>query len=236
MTRLEELRLRARRSRDRRGVTLIEVLVVLALVAVFVSITILSFGAVTSARLKRGATQIAGASRIAYAHSTAVSKPVRLVFDFEDSKIFLEEAEGRHLIQRDSTGGADPANEAEQAALDAQDAATMRAPRSGFTATSTIGFPEEGIELPNGIRFWQIDIAHQEQPIREGRAYLYFFPGGQTENASIQLRVSNADEDDTSGYMSVLIAPLTGKTRVEKGRVDAPRPRDDAEASERGDY
>ena len=41
-----------------------------------------------------------------------------------------------------------------------------------------------------------MDTTHQEQPTREGHGYLYFFPGGQTESAAIQLRISNAEEED----------------------------------------
>jgi general secretion pathway protein H len=220
----------------RRGVTLIEILVVVALVAVMTSITILGFGGVSSARLKRASTQISGASRVAYAHATATSKVTRLVFDFEEGKILLEEAEGSHLVRRDQSGGAEAATEIEEQALAAAKVAEgPRTPRASFVAVKAIGFPEEGKELPSGIQFWQVDSDHQEEPIGSGRAYLYFFPGGQTETAAIQLRVSNADESDTSSYMTVIIAPLTGKAKIHKGRVDMPRPRDETEASERED-
>jgi general secretion pathway protein H len=61
------------------------------------------------------------------------------------------------------------------------------------------------------------------------------FPGGQTESAAIQLRVSNASEDDASGFMTVLVSPLTGKTSIKKGRVELPANRSEEEASERED-
>jgi general secretion pathway protein H len=220
----------------RRGVTLVEILVVVALVAVVCSITILGFGGVPSARLKRASTQISGATRVAYAHATATSKVTRLVFDFEEGKIILEEAEGAHLVRRDQSGGAEASTEIEEQAIAAaQIAEGPKAPRASFSAVKSMGFPIDGKELPSGIQFWQVDTDHQETPIGEGRAYLYFFPGGQTETAAIQLRVSNADESDTSSYMTVIVAPLTGKATVHKGRIDMPRPRDEREASERED-
>ncbi len=221
----------------RRGVTLVEILVVIAIVAVMASVTILGFGGVSSARLKRGSTQVSGAVRIAYAHATATSKVTRLVFDFEENKIVLEEAEGMHLVRRDQSGGAEAATEIEEQANAAAALVTSgpRAGRASFTAVKALGFPEEGRELPSGIQFWQIDADHQEQPVGEGKAYLYFFPGGQTETAAIQLRVSNADEADTGSYMTVVVAPLTGKAHIHKGRVEMPRPRDETEASERED-
>ncbi|MBL9023782.1 MAG: prepilin-type cleavage/methylation domain-containing protein [Myxococcales bacterium] len=226
----------ARRRAARLGVTLVEVLIVVALAAVVTGIGVMGFGGVSSARLKRASTQISGAVRVAYAHATATSKVTRLVFDFEEGKILLEEAEGTHLVRRDQSGGAEASTEIEEQAIAAAGIAEgPRAPRASFSTVKALGFPAEGKELPAGIQFWRIDTDHQEQPIGEGRAYLYFFPGGQTETAAIQIRVSNADEADTSSYMTVLVAPLTGKAQIHKGRIEMPRPRDEQEASERED-
>ena len=219
----------------RRGITLIEVLIVMSIIGVVVGMAVISLGAVTGARLKQAATQVAGTSRIAYSHATAVSKVVRLNFDFDDGKIYLEEAEGRHLVSNDRTGGAEAANDIEAMALQNAEAATLRAPKATFQAVETVGFPEEGVELPGSIQFWQVQVAHQPEAIREGNAYLYFFPGGQTQHAAIQLRVSNAEEGDATGFMTVLISPLTGKATVKRGRVDPPNPLTLEESSELGD-
>ncbi len=221
--------------RLRRGVTLVEIIIVLVIIAAIAGIAVISLGAVGSARLKQAATQVAGSTRVAYAHATAVSKVVRLNFDFTESKIYLEEAEGRHLLSNDRNGGAEAANDIEAQAAENAAASTLRAPKATFRAAETVGFPEEGVELPSTIQFWQVQAAHQPEPIREGNAYLYFFPGGQTQHAAIQLRMSNASEDDTHGFMTVLISPLTGKATIKRGRLDPPNPLTAAEASELGD-
>ncbi len=222
--------------RLRRGITLIEVLIVMSIIGVVVGMAVISLGAVTGARLKQAATQVAGSSRIAYSHATAVSKVVRLNFDFDDGKIYLEESEGRHLLSNDRTGGAEAANDIEAMAQENAEAATLRAPKATFQAAETVGFPEEGVELPGSIQFWQVQVAHQPEAIREGNAYLYFFPGGQTQHAAIQLRISNAEETgDGTGFMTVLISPLTGKATVKRGRVDPPNPLTLEESSELGD-
>lgn len=218
--------------------TLIETLITVALIAVIAGMAMVSLaGAGGSAKLRRGTTQIAGAVRVAYSHSTATSKVVRLAFDFEERRVVLEEAAGRHLLEKDDTGGAEAATELELEAQAAAEELTKgpRAARASFTAVETLGFPREGRELPEGIQFWSIDTAHQESELKEGRAYLYFFPGGQTEAAGVQLRISNADEGDDSSYMTVLVAPLTGLAKIKKGRAEMPRPRDEREASDRED-
>lgn len=200
------------------------------------------FGTSTS-RLRRGATMVSGATRLAYAHATATSKTVRLIFNFGTSTIRMEETKDRHLMKDPLLF--DAANEAEAEALAASDATTLRTPPASFDAVNLRkasgmrwGRDEEEdednpeLELPRDIQFWQIDVEHQAEPVNEGLAYLYFFPGGQTENASIQLRIANTDPDSKTGFLSVLVSPLTGKVNILGGRVDAPKPRDDIEASE----
>ena len=75
--------------------------------------------------------------------------------------------------------------------------------------------------------------AHDDQPRKEGRAYLYFWPGGQTERASIQLKIGEANDDKDA--ISLLVAPLTAKVTVKDGAVVVPKPIDDKESSDRED-
>jgi general secretion pathway protein H len=227
------------RRREARGVTLVEVLITVALVALVTVGAVSGMGLASGARLKRGATMVAGAIRIAYAHANAKSKPVRLVFDFEEKMVILEEAATPlFLDKKDKTGGAAAATEAEKAALEEADAILKgpRAPRPSFQPTKAFGFnPEKdrpGKELPSGIRFLQVETGHQEEPEVAGRAYLYFWPGGQTERAAIQLVIGAEQESDDS-IMTILVSPLTGKAELKKGKATMPRPRDDAEESER---
>ncbi|CAN99387.1 prepilin-type N-terminal cleavage/methylation domain-containing protein [Sorangium sp. So ce327] len=226
--------------RRTRGLTLVEVLITVTVIALISGSVMLGMGAVTSARLKRSAALLAGAVRVAYAHANAKSKPVRLVFDFEERMIVLEESAGELLVERnDRAGGAAAATEAEKAATAEAEAILKgpRAPRPSFEPAKAYGFnPEKdrpGKELSSGVRFLQVETGHQDEPVTEGRAYLYFWPGGQTEHAAIQLSLGGGETEDA--VMTVLVSPLTGKTELRKGKASMPRPRDDAEASERED-
>lgn len=226
--------------RRTRGLTLVEVLITVTVIALISGSVMLGMGAVTSARLKRSAALLAGAVRVAYAHANAKSKPVRLVFDFEERMIVLEESTGELLVERnDRAGGAAAATEAEKAATAEAEAILKgpRAPRPSFEPAKAYGFnPEKdrpGKELSSGVRFLRVETGHQDEPVTEGRAYLYFWPGGQTEHAAIQLSLGGGETEDA--VMTVLVSPLTGKTELRKGKASMPRPRDDAEASERED-
>ncbi|WP_437589973.1 pilus assembly FimT family protein [Sorangium sp. So ce1000] len=226
--------------RRTRGLTLVEVLITVTVIALISGSVMLGMGAVTSARLKRSAALLAGAVRVAYAHANAKSKPVRLVFDFEERMIVLEESAGELLVERnDRAGGAAAATDAEKAATAEAEAILKgpRAPRPSFEPAKAFGFNPDadrpGKELSSGVRFLQVETGHQDEPVTEGRAYLYFWPGGQTEHAAIQLSLGGGETEDA--VMTVLVSPLTGKTELKKGKASMPRPRDDAEASERED-
>lgn len=226
----------SRRSASR-AVTLIETLIAIALIAIVSGMAFVGMGALSSARLKRSTTLVASSVKVAYGYANSSSKVVRLVFDFENRKILLEQSGDRHFLEKGLTGGADGATELEKEAQLA--AASLRegpkASRASFEPTATLGFDREGKELPAGIRFWQVQTGHQEEPVSEGRAYLYFFPGGLTENASIQMLNGDGSSEDESSFMSILVAPLTGRASISRGRVEMPEPRSEEEASERRD-
>jgi len=220
----------------RRGVTLVEVLIVLAIMAIVTGTSVLGFGALKRARLRQSAIMVASAVRTAYVHASSVGKEVRLVFDFEQRMVILEEGTGSFAIDRKSkTGGAEAATDYEREAQ--EDAEKIlggpRAPRASFSPTKAFGFEPEkgkpGKELADGIRFLLADTGLEEGPIEEGRAYLYFWPGGQTQRAVIQLVIGNpAEADMEADVMTVSISPLTGKPVLAKGRVELKKPRDDS--------
>ncbi len=229
----------ARRSRER-GVTLIEVLITVGIISIAMGLTMLGGGLANGARLRRSATMISAAIRVAYGHANAISKPVRLVFDIDANTVSIEEASGDLALARnDKTGGAAAATEAEKKAVEEAEQILKgpRPPRPTFKPTRAFGFnPEKGQtgkELEKNIRFLQVETGHQEEAVLQGRAYLYFWPGGQTERAAVQLRTSGSDAE--ADMMTILVSPLTGKAELKRGRVTMPRPRDDIEESERGD-
>src|SRR4051794_11592070 len=89
---------RLRAARRTRGMTLIEVLIVLALMGLIMSAVVIGSGQASSARLRHSSTMIAGAIRIGFARATATSKTVRLVMDFGEGSIWLEEGDQPHLV------------------------------------------------------------------------------------------------------------------------------------------
>lgn len=197
-----------------------------ALIGILSGAIFMGSGMLGSNRLRAAGSLITSGIRLGISRANTTGKPVRLVFDLESDRVRLEEATGRMLREKDendSTGaGAEPATEAEN---DAREAATTildgpRAPRARFSPvkefTDDDGF---GRPLGRGIKFRQVQTEHDGKPREEGRAYLYMWPGGQTERASIQLYRAGDDEGIT-----ILVSPLTGRAQMKRGQLELDAP------------
>ena len=111
-------------------------------------------------------------------------------------------------------------------------------PKPRFHPIESYGFGDidtakGGKPLQRGITFRSVQMAHDDTAHTTGRAYLYFWPGGRTERAAIQLRVGESVDDDHT--MTLLISPLTGKVTLKGGAADLVLPTDDIQSSDRTD-
>lgn len=226
-----------------RGLTLIEIIVVLAIIAIVMSVAVAGSMQLPSARLRKTATLIASAIKVGYTRATSTSRDLRLVMDLEQQKVWLEETDVPMLVQSKATtsnAGAEAVTEAERAALAEADKIVKGPPipKPSFHSLDTFGFGDAeegkgGKPLQRGIRFRQVQTAHDDTARTGGRAYLYFWPGGLTERASIQLRIGESEEDYQT--LTLLVSPLTGKVTVKGGPVELELPKDDTQASDRQD-
>ncbi|MGD0674262.1 MAG: prepilin-type N-terminal cleavage/methylation domain-containing protein [Polyangiaceae bacterium] len=225
-----------------RGLTLIEILVVLAIIATISGVAIAGSMQLPSARLRGAATMLTGAIKVAYTRATATSRDIRLVMDLDQQKIWLEESSAPMLVQskdKSATGGADPVTAVEQQAIEEGDRVLKGPPipKPRFRPIKVYGFGDGqavqgGKSLGRGVSFRGVQSAHDDSLRSRGRAYLYFWPGGQTERASIQLRIGSG-RDET--ILSLLVSPLTGKVTIKGGAVELEIPTDDDHLSDRTD-
>ncbi len=233
----------ARRSPER-GLTLIELIVVMTLIAVITGAVLGGSMQLPSARLRGSVTLIASAIKVGYTRATATSRNLRLVMDLDERKVWLEESDVPMLVQaKDTTGtgGADPVTAAERAAVAETDQILQgpRIPKPQFHKIDSTGFGDMGgasgaKSLPRGIGFRSVQTAHDDAPRTAGRAYLYFWPGGLTERAAIQLHIGDSIEDSRTLTL-VVSSPLTGKVTVKSGAAELELPIDDDHASDRTD-
>lgn len=228
--------LRCRRAS--RGLSLLELLISIGIIGLMMAMVVGGSGMTVGARVKRAATTTAGAIRLAYTRASATSKPHRLVLDLDEGRILIEESTGQMLlIQGDVTGGAAAQTDYEQAALEQAERILSgpRAPRPSFQPIPKMhGFEHDeegkGKALGKGVKIRKVETSHMPEGQTEGRAYLYFWPGGETELAAIHIAAENAGPNDG---ITLLVSPLTGKVKMLSGSHGLPPMRKDEPYSER---
>ena len=211
-----------------RGVTLLEVLIVVALIALLAGATVFGSGMLASSRLRGAATLVAAAVRHGLARANTSGKPTRLVLDLDADRVLLEEAIGSRMLREKGkpAGGAEAATEAERAAKAESERILdgPRAQRAMFRPVEAFADEASGRELGGSVDLTSVQTEHDSEPVTSGRAYVYFWPGGVTERAHVQLKRAGSSDG-----LTVIVSALTGRTDVKRGLVDLPEPRSDRE-------
>ena len=239
-----EWTLPARRPRgpkaSQRGLTLVEIVIAVALIALLSGSLMFGKNMLVGSRVKSAATLIVASVRYGLTRANATGKPTRLVIDLDKSQLSLEEDSTSLMLRekksKDQTGGAEAATAAETK-IRAESERIVEGPhqaRPRFTKLAGVKGPVEGLAagraLGDGVEIVRVRTEHDDDAIREGRAYIYFWPGGTTERAIVQLQ----KHGDKQPSLTIVLSPLTGRAKIEKGEVDFPEPRGvDQEYSER---
>jgi len=232
-------------SRGLEGMTLIEIMIVIVIIALVAAGASFGFGALSRARLRSGCLKVVSATNFAYARAIARGTTVRVVLDFAESKISIEEASGSvNLARAGDTRRRESEEQAggdERSAVDPWVAARERLetafrPTLGSSPFSVISNDEgepiaryEPQPLGDGVRIVRLYAPHEPEPRTSGKGAFYFFPGGLTQHVVVQLA-------DTSGTIfSVEIHPLTGRARVYGEAFEPRNVPDDASDEDRSD-
>ncbi len=207
--------MRSRRHRSQ-GLTLIEIMVVIVIMAMVVGGVSYGFSAVTRSKLRGTATNIGAAARVAYSYAISNGVTTRVVFDAAQRTIAIEQASGVVVLanpddeEGQASGGAiDPWAAARQRVETPQD--PVHSPASFGPLTREDGSTMEKYQpskLPGSVRYLRMYLPHEPSPRDDGVGAIYFFPNGTTEHAVIQLT------DDSEHVFSVEIHPLTARARV----------------------
>ncbi len=202
-------------SRTNGGFTLIEVILVIAIIAVVVTGATFGLGAITRTRLRSSAFKVMSATRFAYNRSLTQGTTTRLHFDFEKNTMAVEETDTPVTLATEEQLESDAGD-----AVDPWDLARSRLEKPLSPVQPTSPFHpitnQSGKVLDrytarpvgNGISIHGLSTPHETDKRTDGEGSVYFFPGGLTEHAVIQL----SDSSDT--VYSVEIHPLTGEARI----------------------
>lgn len=218
---------------------------VIVLVALLSGAVLFGSGILGGSRERAAATLIVSGVRMGLSRANSTGLPTRMVFDLDNHRVSIEESSQRSVVrEQDPEQDGEEAQESDESEPDAVDALESnaradalevvegpRAPPPSFTPISAFrsedGEELEGRELGEGVKLRFVQTQHDSGQIESGRAMLYFWPGGETENAVVHL-----GRGDSNG-LSVRISALTGRAKIEKGPIELPEPRADGEYSER---
>ncbi|MDX2051248.1 MAG: prepilin-type N-terminal cleavage/methylation domain-containing protein [Polyangiaceae bacterium] len=236
--------LHASRSRSsERGITLVELLIVISIIALLTGSVMFGSGMLGGSRLRGAAMLVLSASRLAQSRASTIGRPVRLVLDLDHSRIDMQEAVSRQVTRirgpedfPDEQLGSELEGAAQKEAERVTKGDEGKAPVSRFTPSpqfaSDLGDEQKGSGklLGKGIVFRQVQVARDPDPRTRGKVAIYFWPGGETERASIQLKQEHSDAGIT-----VHLSALTGRAKLEPGFQDLPEAPQDEPFSERPD-
>lgn len=216
------------RLRAQAGMTLIEMMIVLAIVLLLVVAAVFSFVMVKRERLRKAVTKVAGSVRYAYDRARATGKDHRLVFDLgEDStRYWLEVSEKGQLLAAATAEDARKEHEDEQEGAKNEDddttpgglskaVAAKRAPKPAWKPYKSPLSTEVNLKE---FRVTSIYVARLDEEVTEGKVALYFWGNGQTERAIVYVQ----DKEGKKTF-SLVTHPLTGKVKVYPERYEFDR-------------
>lgn len=205
-------------ARSPRGMTLLELIVVMAILVAVIGVSIAGVSRLKSVRLRSETNRMAAAIRHTYNRAAAHGLYMRMVFDLDDESYWVEAADRPVFIsKRKREEGEElheklpdpvPADEEEDPEI-----ARARKRRAKYQEDGVI----ERIKFDNGIEIDGVLTSGQEDVFQSGRAYVHFFPQGFVEPALIYTT------DGEGTYYTLRVNPLTGKVARSSGKIDPDR-------------
>jgi general secretion pathway protein H len=222
---------------DPHGFTLIELIIAMTIAAVLFSGAVVGVGAITGAKAKAAAGELAGVIRALYDSAALSGKTCRLAFQLSDSKeegptkYWAECAAGNVTTARDRDE-AQRAEEKRRKERTSDRQPELARPEGEPTLQDLLAQEKERVEavakyslytapeiapreLPSNVKV-SVWTRHQREPSTTGTAFLYFFPQGFTEKAMVFLRQGN-------NVWTIQVQPLTGKATVFGEQLEVPR-------------
>ncbi len=212
-------------------------MVTLVIVALITGGAVRGFRSLAKSDLRAGTAHLSGAIRYLFDRASTTGKYHRLVIDLNAGRYWAEVSDDKFYIPREAESIVDrrrrEEEEAKQDEEDKRKAEKRQELQSNSSYEYSGSFDPSKIEVgdfrPKRARFGafketalkpvtlkkgSIKVAGVYTPrltdeVVGGRAYIYFYPMGQTEAAIVHL----TDPDGETTY-SIVVHPLTGRTKI----------------------
>jgi general secretion pathway protein H len=211
-------------------------MVVMAVIALIMGSAVRGFRSLAKSDLRASSARMSGAVRYLFDRASTTGKQHRLVIDLAEGRYWAEVSDDRFYIPHEAetvdqvrkreaaeaeqdederrkqeeranteSGGSilSQSSSYDPTKLDVGDFRPKRARFAAFKETAL-----KPVALKN-VKIRSVYTPRLTEPVTSGRAYLYFFPLGQTEPAIITL----TDESGEAVY-SLVVHPITGRVRI----------------------
>jgi len=228
-----------------RGFTLIEIMVALAIAGLVTSLGVGGLRSLAKSDLRAATAHLSGAIRYLFDRASTTGKYHRLVIDLNAGRYWAEVSDDRFYIPREAESERDVRKrEDDEAQQDEEEKRKTDERNKRFSGSDSssggsfdLGKLEVGDFRPKRVRFGAfkemaikpvtvkagtVRIAGVFTPrmtdeVTSGRAYIYFFPMGQTEPAIVHL----TDAKGEAPY-SIVVHPITGRVKILDRYVSPP--------------
>jgi len=232
------VRNRQHKRDPRGGFTLIELMVAIMVVALISTIGVKGFRSVTKSNLREATAHFSGAIRYMFDRASITGKYQRLVIDLNEGQYWAEQSDDKFYAPNQAeTVSEQRKREEKEAAEDEDERKRQEKQRdlykssSSSSSSASTSFDMSKLEVGDfhpkrprfaafketalkpvklkKLRIRSVYTPRLSEPVTSGRAFLYFYPLGQTEPAIITL----SDDSGESVY-SLVVHPITGRVRI----------------------
>ncbi len=226
-----------------KGFTLIEVLVVIAIVTLLMTVGLSSFDKLSGVKLSKETNRLAAAVRYTFNRSVALGLYMRMVIDLDTEAFHVEASESPQFLRKTPVEAGldpdDPENEDVAPGKHHKPKKDKKDKKSSDEAGPLAPTPPEGEPLPGApisgrARYQQDDVigptkleggagvdtvfvGGTDNGINTGKAYIHFLPNGWVEPTVIWTT------DGEGTFYTLRINPLTGRVNRQAGKHDPPR-------------
>lgn len=228
----------AARRPDSAGFTIMEIMIVLAIIAMVAAGVILGFSSLSRSRLRSSAYLLAASAQRAFSYSTSRNESVRLVLDLSEGGLMFESTEGSVLIDKDALEEEPEEEEETEKDDEAGGEETGTGEESGKASAFDLGVEQlaERISagfhqgevprykppaftpvadrhltensLEDGVKFYAVYSQLFEEEKREGKAYVYFFPDGTADHTAVQIQGKSGE------IYTIEILPYSARVKI----------------------
>ena len=184
-----------------KGLTLIEIIVVMAIIAIFTVIALPRFQNKLSLHIKKHARMLSGTIRFLYTQAALKNVTYRLHYDFANQTYSVEKSSDKVRLTSTEESPRTRWNDEEK--------------KTGPKFIEDKELLKKPVQLQKRIKFKDIKTELSKDPITEGHAYTHFFPSGYVEQTRIRL------ESESGDIYTIIVEPLTGRAKVYPYDIEA---------------